>query len=86
MLFRNQSMKVFPRGRTGVRSCCGAKLSKACQAQEDAWAHSCSFRNHLLLNGTIAPGRCGLRFREDAHLGDNETVGTGVWLVLKVAA
>jgi hypothetical protein len=33
----NQSMKVSPRGRTGVRSCCGAKLSKTCQAQEDAW-------------------------------------------------
>jgi hypothetical protein len=51
MLFCNQSMKVFPRGRTGVRSCCGAKLSKTRQAQEDAWAHSCSFRNHLLLRG-----------------------------------
>jgi hypothetical protein len=51
MLFCNQSMMVFARGRpvSGHRSWCGAKLSKSCQSQEDThWAHPCSLRNHLL--------------------------------------
>jgi hypothetical protein len=39
----------LPPRRAGVRSCCGAKLSKTCQSQEDThWAHPCSLRNHLL--------------------------------------
>ena len=39
---------VFPRA-VSVRSCCGAKLSKTCQSQEDThWAHPRSLRNHLL--------------------------------------